>query len=70
MDMVVFSREPSSFMGSRVPYHTAARDSFITWKTHGDGNLVRAALRAEAYFDDRIRAATAEEKRRLEGYPD
>jgi hypothetical protein len=68
IDRVIFAREPTSFMGSRVPYYEAAKKQFESWKAHSDGNLVRAALRAEQFFDDRIAEARAEESRRQEGY--
>jgi hypothetical protein len=70
VDTVVWSREPSSFMGSRVPYYEAVRDRFAQWRNHRDGNLVRVALRAAEYFDARIAETLVEDRRRLEAYED
>lgn len=68
MQMVVVAREPTSFMGSRISRYEEARDAFDAWSSHSDGRLVRTALYAREYFDERIAQAQQQEKRRLEQY--
>ncbi len=66
--MVVQAREPTSFMGSRVPSYEAAREGFAAWMKHSDGYLVRAAIFAQQYYDERITQARKEEIQRLNHY--
>jgi hypothetical protein len=68
VQMVVVAREPTSFMGSRIPSYEEARSAFDAWSSHSDGALVRTALYAREYFDGRIAEAQENEKRRLEQY--
>lgn len=68
IDRIVFSREPKSFAGSRVPYYEAARDQFRAWETHSDGNLVRASHRADEIFNQLIDQARTEDERRMNAY--